>query len=104
MHLPQVGGKFGEQVATRSDIGLGSHYFAPGTQACTWSAFDGGSSDFAGLIACLFLETLAQQFLLLSLNLAGLLCSRDSGQQSLDAIQCAIGIVGAKRFLVRPFV
>ncbi|HEV2461982.1 MAG TPA: hypothetical protein VGS80_26820, partial [Ktedonobacterales bacterium] len=54
MHLAQVGGEFGEEVAARGDIRLGRHDFAPGTQTHAWFAFDGGNSHLARLIAHLF--------------------------------------------------
>src|SRR5205809_578776 len=88
MHLPQIGDKLGEQVATRGDIGLGCDHFPPWAQARRWPALDGSNGDFACLIAHLFIETDTQQFLLLSFNLARLLSSGDGGQESLDAIQC----------------
>ncbi len=55
-------------------------------------------------MAYLFLEAQAQQLLLLSLNLAGLLGRRNGSQQALDSIQGTVSIIGTEGLLVRPSV
>ena len=77
VHLSQVGSKLGEQVTARGNIRVWSDDLTPGAQTHAWFAFNGSNCHLARLIACLFIETQPQQFLLLPLNLAGLLSRRD---------------------------
>src|SRR2546421_7632468 len=104
MYLRQVSGELGQLIAARGNVGLWRHNLAPGTQAHGRLALDRRDRNLARLIACLFLEAYAQQFLFLPFNLAGLLSSRDGSEQSLDAIQSAVGIIGTECLLVRPLV
>src|SRR2546421_12812612 len=104
MYLRQVSSELGQLIAARGNVGLWRYNLAPGTQAHGRLALNGCNRDFARLIARLFLEAYAQQFLFLSFNLAGLLGGRDGSEQSLDAVQCAIGIIRTEGLLVRPLV
>src|SRR2546423_6597221 len=79
------------------------HNFAPGKQPRRWLAFNGSNRGFASFLTSLFLETYAQYFLFLPFDLACFF-SRDRGEQTLDAIQRSIEIIGAESFLVRPLV
>ncbi len=51
---------------------MGRHHLTPGPQPQAGLAFDGGNGSLARLVAHLFLEAHAQQFLLLPLDLARL--------------------------------
>ena len=92
MHLAKVGGKASQFMAIGEHIGMWCHNLASGEQTGRGLAFDGSDGGFAGFLTSLFLEPYAQHFLLLSLDLAGLLC-RDGGEQALDAIQRSIEII-----------
>src|SRR6266571_726199 len=101
INLAQICGKFGLLVATGGNVGMGCDNLAPGTQAHGGLSLDGCHCDLARFTPGLLIKTDTQHLLLLAINLAGLF-GRDSGEQSLNAVQCAVDIVGAEGFLVCP--
>src|SRR2546429_662546 len=93
MHLAQISGELGLLIAIRGDIGMRSHDLAPRSQSRHRLSFDRSNGDLARLASCLLLEAYTQHLLLLPLNLLCLF-GGDGGEQALDAIKCAVHIIG----------
>src|SRR5258706_8882034 len=102
--LSEVGGELGLLETAGGDIGMRGDDLAPGTQSPCRLALDGSDGCLAYFFPGLILEADAQELLLLALDLRGLVGSRDGREQTLNAIEGAVGVVGTEGLLMCPLV
>ena len=103
VHLVQVGGELGLLVAAAGDVAVRPHHVAPRLEAFGRGRLEERRRDLLRLAAAVLVVADAQQFLLLLVELVGLL-RRDGGEQALHAVEHAVGVVGREGLLVRPAV
>src|SRR6266536_3161129 len=102
--LPEIGGEFRLLKTTGGDVGMWSDDITPGTQSPCRVALDGSNSCLAYFFPGLILKADAQELLPLTLDLCGLVSSCDGCEQTLNAVESTVGIVGTERLLMGPFI
>ena len=103
MHLPEVGGKLSLLVTATGHIVMRHNYLPPRLEHTGHPGFERNTRRFSALSPRLLIKAETQQLHLRPLHLITLRC-RDSSKQAANGVQCAIGIIAGKKFLMGPFV
>src|SRR5437016_3802009 len=95
IHLAEVRRELGLLEASACNIRMRRDDFAPRLQTLFWLPLGWRERQLSSLSSRLLVESDAQQFLLASFDLGGLL-GRDRAEESLHAIERTIGIICGK--------